>query len=187
MASLKYQLFRLRFALMLSGAKRTKTVQKGKIFNKTGKNVLWQPRKLPSDPNRIRLHNNIQIASGVTFVNHDIIGYMLNRVDPGFEYSNSRGCIEVMDNVSIGSNTIIMPNVRIGQNVVIGAGSIVTKDIPSGVVVAGIPAKIIGSFDDFLDKRKEKTVLSENIMTDEELWEDFYLQRKYFFCVIVDA
>src|SRR5699024_7545758 len=121
---------------------------------KTGKNVLWQPRKLPSDPNRIRLHNNIQIASGVTFINHDIIGFMLNRADPSFKYSNSRGCIEVMDNVSIGSNAIIMPNVRIGSNVVVGAGSIVTKDTPSGVVVAGVPAKIIGSFDDFLDKRK---------------------------------
>ena len=54
------------------------------------------------------------------------------------------GCIEVMDNVFIGSNSIIMPNVRIGSNVIIAAGSIVTKDVPSGVIVAGTPATIIG-------------------------------------------
>lgn len=47
-----------------------------------------------------------------------------------------------------------MYNVTIGNNVIIGAGSIVTKDIPDGVVCAGIPCKVIGSFEDFVEKRK---------------------------------
>lgn len=45
---------------------------------------------------------------------------------------------------------------KIGNNVIIGAGSIVTKDIPDGVVAAGIPCKPIGRFDDFKDKMQDK-------------------------------
>lgn len=178
MPSLKYQLYRLYFASILSAGKRTKIIREGKVFNPIGEKVTWQPRKLPSDPHRIRLHNNVQIASGVTFINHDLIADMLNRADPDFEYSNTKGCIEILDNVSIGSNVIILPNVRIGPNVVIGAGSIVTKDIPPGTVVAGVPARKIGDFDDFLERRKEMTLRTKNITTTEDLWEDFYNQRK---------
>lgn len=47
------------------------------------------------------------------------------------------------DNVWIGGDATILPGVTIGDNVVIGAGSVVTKDIPSNVVIAGNPAKII--------------------------------------------
>ena len=177
MASFRYQLFRLAFSLVPGGGTRTKLIKKSKVFESIGNNVLWQPRKLPSDPKRIKFHNNIQVASGVVFVNHDIIGYMLNRYDKSFEFKNTVGCIEVLDNVAIGANSIIMPNVRIGANVIVGAGSIVTKDIPDGVVVAGVPAKVIGNFNEFVDKRKNYTLLTKNITTNNELWKDFYQQR----------
>ena len=47
------------------------------------------------------------------------------------------------DDVSIGANVVVLGDVRIGNNVVIGAGSVVVKDVPSNVIVAGNPAKII--------------------------------------------
>ena len=47
------------------------------------------------------------------------------------------------DNVNIGSNTCIIGEVTIGDNVFIGAGSVVVKDVPSNVVIAGNPARII--------------------------------------------
>ncbi len=47
------------------------------------------------------------------------------------------------DNVDIGSNVVILGNVRIGSNAVIGAGSVVVKDIPENAVVAGNPAKLL--------------------------------------------
>ena len=51
--------------------------------------------------------------------------------------------ITIGDNCWIGGGSIICPGVTIGDNVVVGAGSVVVKDVPSNVVVAGNPAKII--------------------------------------------
>jgi acetyltransferase-like isoleucine patch superfamily enzyme len=49
----------------------------------------------------------------------------------------------VKDRVSIGSSSTIMGGVTIGENSIIGAGAVVTKDVPPNVVVAGVPAKVI--------------------------------------------
>jgi acetyltransferase-like isoleucine patch superfamily enzyme len=46
-------------------------------------------------------------------------------------------------NSFVGTSAVIMPGVRIGDGSIVGAGSVVTKDVPSGVIVAGNPAKII--------------------------------------------
>ena len=49
----------------------------------------------------------------------------------------------IEDNVSVGSSSTIMCGVRVGKNALIGAGAVVTKDVPPNAVVAGVPAKII--------------------------------------------
>jgi acetyltransferase-like isoleucine patch superfamily enzyme len=51
--------------------------------------------------------------------------------------------------VFIGNNSIILPDITVGNNVVIGAASVVTKNIPDNVVVVGIPAKIIRTIDEY--------------------------------------
>lgn len=51
--------------------------------------------------------------------------------------------VTIGDNVWIGGNTVILPGVHIGSNTVIGAGSVVTKDIPDWVIAAGNPCKVI--------------------------------------------
>jgi acetyltransferase-like isoleucine patch superfamily enzyme len=53
------------------------------------------------------------------------------------------GRIEIGENVWLGAHVIILPNVRIGNNAIIGAGSVVTKNIPEDVVAVGVPAKVI--------------------------------------------
>ena len=47
------------------------------------------------------------------------------------------------DNVTFGANSIVVGGCRVGNNVIIGAGAVVTKDVPDNCVVAGVPAKII--------------------------------------------
>lgn len=55
--------------------------------------------------------------------------------------------VEIKDNVFIGMHCLILKGVTIGENSVIGAGSVVTKDIPANCVAAGVPCKIIRYFD----------------------------------------
>jgi acetyltransferase-like isoleucine patch superfamily enzyme len=59
------------------------------------------------------------------------------------------GSIEVGDNVFLGVNSIILPGKKIGSNSIVGAGSVVTKDVPPGVVVAGNPAKVISTLQEY--------------------------------------
>ena len=59
------------------------------------------------------------------------------------------GRIRVGNNVFIGNDCIILPGVRINDNVVLGAGAVVTHDIPPDVVAAGVPAKVISTLTDY--------------------------------------
>lgn len=142
-------------------------------FKHIGGGIFWQSRKYPADPEKIALGNNVLITAGVTFVNHDVIGSLLNKKYGTTNFCNGEGCIEIGDNVMIGTNAVIMPNVRIGSNVIIGAGAIVTKDIPDGSVAAGVPCRVIGSFDTLAEKYKNKEALTTN-----ECWNEFYEKRE---------
>lgn len=164
----KKQLTRLRIALIFESKKRNKYIKKHKIFKEMGENVFFQPRIIPSDPELIKFHNNIVVGSNTTFVNHDYIHAVFNNYVGEYHYNYSAGCIEIMDNVFIGTGSIIMPNVKIGPNAIIAAGSVVTKDVEENTIVGGVPAKPIGKFDECMKKRKNKINL-----TDDELWEIF--------------
>ena len=68
--------------------------------------------------------------------------------------------VVIGDDVLIGANAVILEGVRIGKGAVVAAGSVVTKDVPPGVVVAGSPAKIIKTKD---KKTEDKTKLMEDL------------------------
>lgn len=163
----KKQLLRLRVFLIFESKRRTKYIVKHKIFKEIGENFFFQPRMIPSDPELIKFHNNVTVASGVTFINHDIIDRMIHYT--GVETPYHCGCIEVMDNVFIGSNATILSDIRIGPNAIVAAGSVVTKDVKPNTVVAGNPAKEIGTYDDFIKKRKSDLIADP--------WENFYHEK----------
>ena len=141
-------------AMKKGAGERGKYLKEKNIFASVGENVHFQPRLLPLYPELIKLHNNIMVSAGVRFITHDASFVVLNRLGQG-RFPEEVGCIEVMDNVYIGYNATVMPNVRIGENVIVGAGALVSKDLEANGVYVGIPAKKICSFDDYVNRHKE--------------------------------
>ena len=175
----------LRLYMILSATKRTQYYKDKKIFHSMGENCLVMDRKVPLYAKLISLGNNVQIASNVHFNTHDVTHLMLNNMPDiiakrgGKKYPEKVGCIEIGDNVFIGAGTSINYNVKIGSNVIIGACSLVTKDVPDNSVVAGVPAKVIESFEEYIRKRTSEDAFyigtAEQISTDMEKynWEIF--------------
>lgn len=65
------------------------------------------------------------------------------------------------NNVFLGANAIVLPGVIVGDNTIIGAGSVVTKNVPENSVVAGNPAKVLCSIDEYITKCRDRGVLVE--------------------------
>ncbi len=105
-------------------------------------------------PFMLSIGNNVNITSGVHILNHDYFWSVLklkyNMVLGGV------GKVSIGNNVFIGVNSIILMNTEIGDNVIVGAGSVVHGKIPSNCVVAGSPARIICSIEDFFERRKKR-------------------------------
>jgi len=64
------------------------------------------------------------------------------------EFDNCVGGATVRAYARIGANSTLLPGVVVGRNALVGAGSVVTKDVPEGAVVAGNPARVIGRVED---------------------------------------
>lgn len=107
---------------------------------------------------KISIGKFVSIASGVQIIGalhkSHITNYSLTRLLPisersQYQHGISKGDINIGNDVWIGTNAIILSGVNIGDGAIIGAGSVVTKDIPAYAVVVGVPAKIIKyRFDD---------------------------------------
>lgn len=89
-----------------------------------------------------RIGNDVMIAPGVVLLDrqHNFCRTDIPMTQQG---DTSRQLTVIADDVWIGQNVIVMPGITIGTGVIIGAGSVVTKDIPDWSVAAGVPAKII--------------------------------------------
>ncbi len=91
------------------------------------------------DVGKVRIGKNVMFAPNVSIytAGHPVHPDSRNS---GYEYGID---ITIGDNVWIGGNVCVLPGVKIGDNVVIGAGSVVTKDLPDNVIAAGNPCRII--------------------------------------------
>lgn len=120
-----------------------------------------------SEPYLIKIGNHVRITEGVRFVTHDG-GVWVFRKEQELQNADVIGPIVVGDNVHIGVNSIIMPNVHVGDNVVIGAGSVVTKDVPTNCIVAGVPAKVIKTLDEYREKVKKNCLNTHSLSKAEK-------------------
>ncbi len=176
----------MRLCTITSGKKRGNYLRKKKVFRSIGENVAIMGRKIPLYPQCIKFHSNIIVASNVLFVTHDATDRVLNNYLKEKKCQEIVGCIEVHDNVFIGSNVTILNNVSIGPNAIVAAGSVINKDVPPNSIYGGVPAKFIGKFDEYLEKRKEPMYpekyaiknhkLNEEVV--EYLWDKFTKEKE---------
>lgn len=108
-----------------------------------------------SEPWLITLGDNVYITAGCQFITHDGGTLILRKTYPDLEWTAP---IEIGDDVYLGLRTMILPGVAVGDRVIVAAGSIVTKDVPSDSVVAGVPARVICSMDDYVERMKSKSL-----------------------------
>ena len=124
-----------------------------------GTNNEIMSRFWSTEPYLISIGSNCQITSGVKVHTHGGAQAIRDKY-PDFDCF---GKVKIGDYVYIGNNSMIMPGITIGDNVIIGAGSIVTKSIPSNCVVAGNPAKYICSTDDYIQRNIKYNTNSKSL------------------------
>ncbi len=112
---------------------------------KIGKGCDIQDVTFGSEPYLITIGDNVQITNGTKIFTHGG-GWVLRKKYPNLDFF---GKVEIKNNVYVGNDCLILPGVQIGNNVIIGAGSVVTKSVPDGCIVAGNPAKIVGDINSF--------------------------------------
>lgn len=107
-------------------------------------------------PSLITIGNNCYFNENFTLMTHDFVAHVFQNM--GLDYLNSSGRVVIGDNVSFGRDVTVLKGVTIGDNVFIGAGSIVTKDIPSNCLAVGAPCKPIITIEAYYEKRKKLCV-----------------------------
>lgn len=117
---------------------------------KFGKNCLIATKNWSSEPYLIEIGDNVQITHNVSVHTHGG-SHVVRKVIPDFDMF---GRVIIEDGAYIGAYSQIMPGVTIGEGALIAAGSLVTKSVPAGVVVAGNPAKYVCTVEEYIERNK---------------------------------
>lgn len=120
-----------------------------------------------TDPAYVRIGNNCAL-SACTLLGHDGVIRILNNAYG--KKLDSVGKIDIRDNSFVGHGAIVMPGITIGPNSIVSAGSVVTKDVPPGMIVGGVPGKVIGTTEDLVTRLQTRT--------DGYPWRDLIVNRK---------
>ena len=135
-----------------------------------GKNLFVNYNCTIIDVAKVTIGDNCQLAPNVAIYTAG------HPVDPGtrnsgYEYGKA---VTIGDNVWIGGNSVICPGVTIASNTVIGAGSVVTRDIPAWSVAAGNPCRVIRAI---TEEDRRKLFRQEDI--DDEAWADIVTHMEF--------
>lgn len=149
----------IRRALLVTVAKRMPAVVRWELLRRldngmtaaqslgvsVGQGSRVFTRGFGSEPWLVEIGRDTTISVRVEFITHDGAGWLFR--DAQGARSRHSG-IRVGDHVFVGARAILMPGVVIEDRCVVAAGAVVTRSVPTNSVVAGVPARIIGRFDD---------------------------------------
>ncbi len=135
-----------------------------------GKNLFVNYNCTIIDVAKVTIGDNCQLAPNVAIYTAGHPVYPVTR-NSGYEYGKA---VTIGDNVWIGGNSVICPGVTIASNTVIGAGSVVTRDIPAWSVAAGNPCRVIRAI---TEEDRRKLFRQEDI--DDEAWADIVTHMEF--------
>jgi len=180
--------FYVRF-FVASGFPYAAYLKKKGVFHSQGDNCFISKAANMPDPHLIRMGDNVWITSGCQLLCHDASVIMINIMRKG--HRDRVSPIVFGSNSFLGNNVIVLPGTTIGSNTIVGAGSVVTKDIPDDSVWAGNPARFICATDDYVVKIENETRTypwadllkkHERHVYDPQLEQQLRVERvKYFF------
>ena len=123
--------------------------------NISGKLTIYGKIAWGSEPWLISTGDNVYLTDGIKFITHDGGTLLFRDKVPDLEITKP---ITIGNNVYVGNNVIFLPGVKVGNNVVIGAGAVVTKDIPDNSVAVGVPARVIKTADEYFEKLQRESL-----------------------------
>ncbi len=136
---------------------------------KVGKNFFANYNCTIIDVAEVRIGDNCLMAPNVAIYTAGHPVYPSTR-NSAYEYGKA---VTIGDNVWLGGNTVVCPGVHIGSNSVIGAGSVVTRDIPDWCIAAGNPCRVLRKITE-----ADRKSLFHNEEIDAEAWAD--IERRGF-------
>lgn len=134
-------------------------------------------------PSLVTIGKNCFINRNFTLLTHDWTSFVF--INSRRNFVNCSGRVVIGNNVSFGQNVFVLKGVEIGDNCFIGAGSIVTKNIPSNSIAVGAPCRVIMSLEDYYQRRlmqsevealeyaKSITERFHRVPTPSDFWEEF--------------
>lgn len=146
-------------------AKIAKTTMNGNQYAKfigvkVGKNCSISTKNFPSEPYLIEIGDYVRIANDVRFFTHGGVWSQARKAKMSLEHF---GRIKIGNYTYIGDSCLIMAGVTIGDDVIVGAGTVVSKSIPNGVMVAGNPMRYIGKTEDFVCRLTQNRVMDLSV------------------------
>lgn len=109
-----------------------------------GDGCIFGPDSHITAVNLVKIGNGVRTGKSILITDNSHGGPVINfNIPPDNREIFSKGSVIIEDNVWIGEKVAIIPNVKVGYGAIIGANSVVTKDVPPYCVVGGVPAKII--------------------------------------------